>query len=213
MAKVTNRAQKLGGETFQVGTPVVRVVEFDKDNNVRRAEGTTVPTDADRGYAVGCLFVQTDGGTETVLYVNEGTATSADFNPVLSGVAKTETVAATNVLTAAESGKVMFLSSGTEFATTLPAPAAGLNFKFYVAAAPSGASYTIATSGAAQILAGKVISVAGDAGDVENAATATTVTFVDGQSVIGDSAEFDCDGTSWFVTCVASVAAGITITG
>lgn len=44
------------------------------------ASGTTVPTDGARGYATGCLFIQTDGGAGTALYVNEGSKTSADFN-------------------------------------------------------------------------------------------------------------------------------------
>lgn len=132
----------------------------------------------------------------------------------ITGAEPVETVAATNVITAAESGKTFFLSSATEFVSTLPLPAAGLKYRFVIAAAPVGASYTVVTAGApAQILAGKVFSAAGDAGDVENAATATTITFVDGQSVIGDWAEVISDGTSWFCICYASVAAGITITG
>lgn len=143
-----------------------------------------------------------------------GTASTQTLSAkTITGPCATETVAATNAITAAESGTTFFLSSATEFASTLPAPAAGLHYRFIIAAAPSGASYTVVTNASAQILAGKVISVAGDAGDVENAATATTITFVDGQSVIGDIAEVWSDGTSWFAICVASVAAGITITG
>lgn len=131
----------------------------------------------------------------------------------LVGVEPVETVAATNVITAAESGKTFFLSAATEFASTLPAPAAGLKYTFIVAAAPSGASYTVVTNAAAQILAGKVVTSAVELADSENAATATTITFVDGQAVIGDRAEVISDGTSWFALAHASVAAGITITG
>jgi len=43
-------------------------------------EGTTVPTDATAGYAPGCIFIKTDGGAGTTLYINEGTAASCDFN-------------------------------------------------------------------------------------------------------------------------------------
>lgn len=46
------------------------------------AHGATVPSDADTGYATGCLFMHTDGGAGTSLYVNEGTKASADFNAV-----------------------------------------------------------------------------------------------------------------------------------
>jgi hypothetical protein len=46
------------------------------------ASGTTVPTDGDAGYQTGCLFQHTDGGAGTALYVNEGSATSCDFDAV-----------------------------------------------------------------------------------------------------------------------------------
>jgi hypothetical protein len=46
------------------------------------AYGTTVPADATVGYAIGCLFIHTDGGAGTALYCNEGTAASADFDAV-----------------------------------------------------------------------------------------------------------------------------------
>lgn len=46
------------------------------------AWGTTVPADAATGYAPGCLFIHTDGGDGTALYVNEGTVASADFNAI-----------------------------------------------------------------------------------------------------------------------------------
>ena len=46
------------------------------------AYGDTVPTDATGGYAIGCLFLHTDGGDGTALYVNEGTLASCDFNAV-----------------------------------------------------------------------------------------------------------------------------------
>lgn len=44
------------------------------------AHGTTVPTDGTAGYATGCVFQKTNGGANTSLYVNEGSATSCDFN-------------------------------------------------------------------------------------------------------------------------------------
>ena len=44
------------------------------------AYGNTVPTDGGAGYAISCIFQHTDGSAGTVFYVNEGTATSCDFN-------------------------------------------------------------------------------------------------------------------------------------
>ena len=49
------------------------------------AYGKTVPTDGEDGYATGCLFRHTDGGGGTSLYVNEGTLTSCNFDPVTTG--------------------------------------------------------------------------------------------------------------------------------
>jgi hypothetical protein len=212
MAKVLNRAIKLGGETQTIGTPTVKVLEYDADSDVMRATGATVPTDGDRGYALGCLFIQTDGGTETVLYVNEGSATSADFNPVLGGVKKTEDLTATNTLTAADSGKVLFLNDDTEFATTLPAPAAGLNFKFSVKAAPSGADYTIVTDSGDDIIIGGINELETD--DTEDGPyddDADTITFEASTAVVGDWVEVVSDGTSWYLTGQANADGAITL--
>lgn len=123
----------------------------------------------------------------------------------------TETVAATNVITAAESGKVFFLSSATEFASTLPAPAAGLAYTFIVTAAPSGANYTIATNAGANIILGAVHESSGGDGDSETSG-ADTINFVDGTAVVGDQVNLYCDGTNWFARCFCDAAGGITIT-
>jgi len=44
------------------------------------AYGATVPTDAEAGYAKGCIFIDTDAAAGSVVYINEGSATSCDFN-------------------------------------------------------------------------------------------------------------------------------------
>ena len=127
---------------------------------------------------------------------------------------ETEVVTAANTITAAENGKVFFLNSATEFASTLPAPFGGAHYTFIVTAAPSGASYTVVTEGGCQILAGSVhAATKGDSGDIETTAAGTTVTFVDGAAVVGDQCELWSDGTSWFAQCFCSTLAGITITG
>lgn len=123
-----------------------------------------------------------------------------------------ETVAATNAISANESGKVFFLSSATEFDSTLPAMAAGLRYTFIVAAAPSGASYTI-TSNAANEIKGQIYTV-----DVNSAtdpdfetAGANTITFVDSKAVAGDRVDLFCDGTNWFAYGFCSVFDAITL--
>lgn len=126
---------------------------------------------------------------------------------------KTEVVAATNVILAAESGSVFFLNHATEFVSTLPAPAAGLNFKFIVSGAPSGASYTIVTNSSANIIKGNLVTSedAGGSGDSETSGC-DTITFVDGQAVAGDMVEVHCDGTNWFAYARSKVVAGVTFT-
>ena len=126
----------------------------------------------------------------------------------------TETVAATNVLTKAESGKTMFLSHATEFVTTLPAPAAGLEFEFIVADAPESASYTIVTNGSANIIRGHILtSDVNSATDADfEASGGDTLSFVDSKAVLGDRARFISDGTYWYVQAASSVFDAITIT-
>ncbi len=46
------------------------------------AFGTTVPADTSYGYATGCIFHKTDGGSGTALYINEGTLASSSFKAV-----------------------------------------------------------------------------------------------------------------------------------
>lgn len=59
------------------GTLAVRGV------GILQAHGDTVPTDGVEGYAKGCIFQNTAGTTvSTMLYVNIGTKTSADFDPL-----------------------------------------------------------------------------------------------------------------------------------
>ena len=62
-------------------------VEGASDKMALEAYGTTVPTDGTTGFAPGCTFKKTDGGVGTVLYINEGTETSCDFNPVSAAAA------------------------------------------------------------------------------------------------------------------------------
>jgi hypothetical protein len=122
----------------------------------------------------------------------------------------TENTTATNVLTAAESGKILFLNSSTEFVSTLPAPQAGLRFTFIVTAAPSGASYTVVTTSSANVIKGMQVTAADAAGDSGTADD--TISFVDGQAVAGDMVTVWSDGTSWFAVAHSRVAAGITFT-
>lgn len=152
-------------------------------------------------------------GRATTDTLTNKTLTSPVINtPTIKAL--TEVVTAANVITAAETGSVFFLSSATEFASTLPAAAAGLKFTFIVTAAPSGASYTITTDSSANIIKGQVYTL-----DVNSAtdpdfetAGGDTISFVDAKAVAGDRVDVICDGTNWFAYGFCSVFDAITIT-
>lgn len=125
-----------------------------------------------------------------------------------------EIVTATNVIDQTESGKTFFLNSATEFVSTLPAPKIGMRFTFIVTAAPSGANYTIVTSGSANIIKGQVLSAdlnAATDGDIETAG-GDTISFVSAIAVAGDRVDLYCDGTNWFAYGFCTVFNAITIT-
>lgn len=135
--------------------------------------------------------------------------------PVISengfiGPEAVSTATAASALTAADSGKTIFLNSATEFATTLPLPAAGLRFTFIVKAAPVGTSYTVVTKNSANIIKGMQVNSAAAAGDTGTADD--TITFVAGSSVAGDRVELISDGTNWFAYAFCTLAASITFT-
>lgn len=46
------------------------------------AYGQTVPSDTTAGFATGCIFIHTDGAAGSSAYVNEGSNTSCDFDPL-----------------------------------------------------------------------------------------------------------------------------------
>ena len=68
----TKRTSPQGNEEY--------VALTNEDTYVMLAKGDTVPTDGDAGYGIGCVFIDEDGGVGATYYVNEGSATSCDFN-------------------------------------------------------------------------------------------------------------------------------------
>lgn len=159
------------------------------------------------------------GNIRTLVNTNEAqTLTNKTLtSPVITGALATtavETVAATNVIAASESGTTYFLSAATEFVSTLPAPAAGLEYEFIVAAAPSGADYTITTNASANILVGHVTSSdLNAAGDAALSATGfDTISFVSAKAIVGDRVRVISDGTNWFVSGSCSAFDAITFT-
>lgn len=165
---------------------------------------------ADRIYTLPADSAQTLVGATATQTLTNKTLTSPVVNtPAVTDL--TEVVTATNVIAASETGSTFFLNSATEFVSTLPAPAAGLKFRFIVSAAPSGASYTIVTNSSSNIIKGNIVTAEDAAADFETSG-GDTISFVDGQAVAGDMVELFCDGTNWFAYGQSKVAAGITIT-
>jgi len=144
-----------------------------------------------------------------------GTENTVDLNELvtkLDNAGAVETVTATNVITAAESGKTFFLSAAAGFASTLPAPAAGLRYKFVVATSPTSNGYTIATNGSANIIKGGVNELEVDTGDDgPYSAVGDLITLVANVAVVGDWLEVISDGTSWFLTGQTNADGGVTI--
>ena len=123
-------------------------------------------------------------------------------------VSNYEVVTAANTITYLECGSTFFLSSATEFASTLPTPIAGCGFKFIVDAAPVGTAYTIVTPASATIIDGTTVVNGG----VIGCANEHTITFTASAAISGDWVELVSDGTNWYITGQAFAATGIACT-
>lgn len=152
-----------------------------------------------------------DGVTSTAAELNilDGvTATAAEINMAADSSANVEVVTGANVITAAESGTTYFLNSATGFASTLPAPAAGLRFTFIVTTIPTSGNDTIVTNGGDNVIEG--------AADVLStrvlASNEDSINIVASTALIGDRVDVISDGTSWFVTGFSGATGGITFT-
>lgn len=191
------------------------------DDATGRAKVKNLPDAAGLVYDKVDGFIKyNDAGTiRQVVNLNEAqTLTNKTLTGAVSnaptGTAATSVPITTRPVTAAESGTTFFLSLATGFVTTLPAPALGLHYRFLVAIAPSGGSYTIVTTGGTDLIHGAAASAADAGGSVDSTAgtAADTITFVDGQAVKGDWVEVVSDGTSWYAFGICSDEDAITFT-
>ena len=82
--------------------------------------GTTVPSDGEADYAPGAIFQKIDGTASTVLYVNEGTLASCDFNAATSAAAAALEAALALATTPGGASKIgVYDTTGYWTATTL----------------------------------------------------------------------------------------------
>lgn len=141
------------------------------------------------------VFVEVDSGQGNV----EVRHTAADLT--------TELVAATNVITAEENGKIFYLNAVGGFTSTLPGPVLGLKYKFIVKTAPTTA-YIITTNAGANILEGTFLDIVGE---LQAIAAQDTLNFVASVSLVGDSLEVESDGDNWYCTALSKADGGITV--
>ena len=99
MAKLFNRALQIAGEPMAKAGLGYTVKVLNAVGNIDRCEGTTKPVDGTAGFAVGCIFIKTNGTTGSVHYVNEGSITSCDFNESVATVGATGPTGATSTVT------------------------------------------------------------------------------------------------------------------
>lgn len=190
MAKVVNRALKIIGEQVKIGTYIVTVDTFDRNNNVTSAHGANIPADGDRGYASSAMFISTATGLR---YMNCGTSVSALFRPVMPSMSSAATALAKTAnytVVAADFGKILTntAAAGT-IVFTLPSavtyPGAVLRFHLF----------------AAQIV--RLLPVTGQAVALNSSAVVTKYLNIAG--VIGNYCEIVSDGTQWLVTTYSGV--------
>ena len=125
----------------------------------------------------------------------------------------TENVTTTNAIAASETGSHFVLNSTTAFVSTLPAPAAGLEFYFHNGAAQvTGGNHTVVTTSSANIIVGSLSSREDAAGVVVCHALADTISFVADKAVLGDLAHVWSDGTYWYLDGHCFVQDGMTTT-
>lgn len=66
----------------KAGTATPKII-FESEDGILLAYGTTVPADGtgSTGYAKGCIFIHVDGASAgDLVFINEGTSSSADFD-------------------------------------------------------------------------------------------------------------------------------------
>ena len=143
------------------------------------------------------------------------TADVADVRSLAERVQKpsvTESITAANTITASESGTRYVLNVAAAKIQTLPAPAAGLEFWFYIGATEPTGTHTVVTNSSANIIVGNVCSPEDAAGSVATVTDGVTISFVANKAVHGDFVHVWSDGTNWYLNGMCKVQDGITLT-
>jgi hypothetical protein len=163
-----------------------------------------------------------DGVTSTAAELNilDGvTATAAEINQSADISANSEIVTTTNTITTAECGHILFVSNGTGFVNTLPAPTAGCTLRFVLSTALTSGNHTIVTASSANVMSGGINELEVDTTeDGPYHAAGDTITFVcaaagnSSGNTVGDYVIVESDGTNWFLRGQSSFDGGVTVT-
>lgn len=132
--------------------------------------------------------------------------------PALSKLApKVVVLTTTKTVAAFETGTHFILNTATAFVTTLPLPAAGLEFFFHIGATEPTTSHTVVTNGSANIIEGNLASPdMNAASDITTVADADIITFVASKALHGDFAHVWSDGTNWYLDGMCKAFDGMT---
>ncbi len=179
-----------------------------------RAEFTNVTSGAE-AVTIRSLGGSVEAILATTLEINTALdgilATAAEIN-ARCDVLMTELVT-TKAVDADESGTRFILNHATAFVSTLPAPAAGLEYWFYAGATQvTGGNHTIYANGGSNIIHGKLCSAEDAAGSVACHDDADTISFVADLMIEGDYVHLWSDGTSWFIDGMCDVQDGMSTT-
>ena len=115
-----------------------------------------------------------------------------------------EALTAARTITAADNGLTFALTGVVGYALTLPAPAAGLKYKFIVQDLFATTDWVVTATGA--IMFGTVMELS----TVQAVAAATTINLELAADTIGDWIAVESDGTNWYVTGACAQAASVT---
>lgn len=147
-------------------------------------------------------FTNITPGSEAVNFyvLNPVTGATPMLNPIV-----TSTANGTTALTAGQSGSIVYISGSTTASAsiTLPAPTAGLNFKFVLTAVADGTHTTTISDGNSHLsgnliglAAGAVITKVSNATNLISSANAAN-------AVVGDYADVFSDGSKWYVRAIS----------
>lgn len=118
-----------------------------------------------------------------------------------------ETVTGATTLTAADNGKTIYMNAAAGATITLPAVAAGLNFKFVVSSLFATTNWIVASAEGDNIDGSIEV-----AGAVVVAGAEDQINFVATAEALGDHVVVHSDGVQWFVHGMAALTGGITVT-